>query len=160
VREFIRDPDTTLRIQAIKKASQMGILSDEVDRVTRNLPVDMSTAQEVDLLGVLSQSSELAKRHRNRIENAIRSPDRNLQEAGIKAAVMLGPQAIEIISPWLENTDVFLSATAAKALTDISPHDAAPLLEARSHSASAQVKIICAGYLLRALELESGQGGK
>ena len=64
-----------------------------------------------------------------------------------------GPEALPRLKEMLSSVNVSLSASAADALVGVSPSDASTALAERLVSTTPSVRIICAGYLLRALEL-------
>lgn len=150
---LLDDSDVLLRLSAAGLALRLNILTEEADRTIKRLSGTMSNQQEAQLLSAISQSGDSARRYKNLIAAALRSSDKGVQVAALSAAVRLGPDSIGEVFQLLDNDDVFVSASAAKALTEISPSQVIPLLVTGTRSQRAHVRVISAGYLLRALEL-------
>jgi HEAT repeat protein len=149
--KLLRDSDPQVRLLAAERTVG-GEERGEADNVLRERFHSGVYSDEERVLAILSKVGIATQVERDIVAAALQSESSTVQAAAANAIKTLGNQVIPELVPLLGSSDVFLSATAASALVDISPSDAAPILERGMRSSKGHVKIICAGYLLHALE--------
>jgi len=150
---LIHDLDPRIRIVAAKKLLGRSAARGEADDALQNAFLAGPPAVQEEVLAGFADGGALTQPERSMVETGLGSPSVAVQAAAIRAMKGWGRDAATRLAPMLDAPDLYVSATAADMLVEISPSDAVPMLAARLQSPKQRLRIICAGYLLRGLEI-------
>ncbi len=154
VHALLRDADAGLRLAAAKRLLARGADRAAVDSVLRDSFHAGSPSDQEGLLTGLAGKGALSQPEKDLVFLAMSSSSPTVQAAAASATINVGQEAIPSLIPMLASADVFVSASAADALVTISPSQALPILFGQLQFPRRGMRIICAGYLLHALEAE------
>jgi len=158
VRNLLGDPDPAIRLLAAERIAaapdRIGPDAATRDRILRDAFSLGTPVDQQRVLDLLARSGAITSAGREMAESAASSQWISVRAAAVGVLKKDGERAVPWIVPLLDSPETAISASAASALVDMSPAEAEDALWATLHSAkSEQVKIICAGYLIRALEV-------
>jgi HEAT repeat protein len=148
--DALADSDASVRYMVANNLLKRGDRQ-RADPLLRGLSQDRDRAGMVfDMLAEYGASTvaeqELALKE-------LHSDSVGVQVSAITALRLAGQSGFTAIAPLLESPEPWVVRTAARTLVEMSPKDAIPYLEQGMQSVQQHVRILSAGYLLRALEV-------
>jgi HEAT repeat protein len=160
VRTLLADPDRAIRLLALERLAEVDDLTQVEagarDSILRESFYSGTPVDQQRVLSLLAKSGAATQTEHGIVTAATWSQSASVRGAAVAVLKKDGERAIPLIVPMLDSAESIVSASAADALVEISPSEAGDTLwRTMRSSKSEQTRLICAGYLVRALEVSA-----